>query len=244
MIKKWNDFQKINELKHRTYQDAAVKLRKLGGVHKERASKMEQWSYISLGKHLGTFNMKFDIQSLQFENWKTKEKTWENCLVPNKITSKDVHRKMNMVKEGPLPVYLWGGLVDDLNEIYGDDMQDSLTHISCMFGAISEECYNTCYCFFISVKVEWVDDEMKIVPGSAELDTVHSGDSDVEGIAFFADRQSALKFKKQFLNQENMRNMVDGLDELREFFMEHSTGEEWNNYFKELQSISVNKIFN
>ena len=41
-----------------------------------------------------------------------------------------------------------------------------------------------------------------------------------------------------------MRNMVDGFDELREFFMEHSSGEEWNNYFKELQSISVNKIFN
>jgi len=244
MIKKWNDFQKINELKHRTYQDAAVKLRKLGGVHRERASKISQWSYISLGKHLGTFNMKFDIQSVEFENWKTKEKTWENLLIPNKITSKDVHRKMNMVKEGPLPVYLWGGLVDDLNEIYGNNPKDILTHISCMFGAISEECYNTCYCFFISVKVEWVDDEMKIVPGSAELDTVHSGDSDVEGIAFFADRQSALKFKKQFLNQENMRNMVDGFDELREFFMEHSTGEEWNNYFKELQSISVNRIFN
>jgi hypothetical protein len=243
MIQKWNDFQKIDELKHITYQNAANKLRKLGGVHKERGSKLNQWSYIKLGKHLGTFNMKFDIQSVEFENWKTKGKTWENCLLPNKITSKNVTRRINMVKEGPLPVYLWGGLVDDLNEIYGDDMQDSLTHISCMFGVISEECYNPSYCFFISVKVEWVDDDMKIVPGSAELDTVHSGDSDVEGIAFFADRQSALKFKKQFLNQENMRNMVDGIDELRDFFMEHSTGEEWNNYFKELQSISINKIY-
>jgi hypothetical protein len=42
---------------------------------------------------------------------------------------------------------------------------------------------------------------------------------------------------------DNMRNMVDGFEELRDFFMEHSTGEEWNNYFKELQSISVNKIY-
>ena len=244
MIKKWNNFQPMNELKHSTYQDAAVKLRRLGGVHKERASKLDQWSFISLGKHLGTFNMKFDIQSVKFENWKTKEITWENLLIPNKITHKDVHRKMNMVKEGPIPVYLWGGLVDDPNEIYGDFPQNSMTNINCMVGVISEEFYNVAYCFFISVKVEWVDDEMKIVPGSAELDTVHSGDSDVEGIAFFSDRQSALKFKKQFLNQDNMRNMVDGFDELREFFMEHSSGEEWNNYFKELQSISVNKIFN
>lgn len=244
MIKKWNNFQTINELKHRTYQDAAFKLGKLGGVHKERASKLKQWSHISLGKHLGTFNMKFDIQSVKFENWKTKEITWENCLVPNKITHKDFHRNMNMVKEGPLPVYLWGGLVDDPNEIYGDFPQNSMTHINCMIGTISEECYNTCYCFFISVGVEWIDDVMKIVPGSAELDSVHSGDSDVEGIAFFSDRQSALKFKKQFLNQDNMRTMIDGFDELREFFMEHSGGEEWNNYFKELQSISINKIFN
>ena len=243
MIKKWNDFQKINELKHRTYQDAAVKLRRLGGVHKERASKLDQWSFISLAKHLGTFNMKFDIQSVEFENWKTKEKTWEDCLLPNKITSKNVNRRINMVKEGPLPVYIWGGLVDNPYEFYGDNPEDNMTHINCMIGAISEECYNTYYCFFISVKVEWVDDVMKIVPGSAEIDSVHSGDSDVEGIAFFSDRQSALKFKKQFLNQDNMRNMVDGFDELREFFMEHSTGEEWNNYFNELQLISVNKIY-
>jgi len=243
MIKKWNNFQPINELKHSTYQDAAVKLRRLGGVHKERASKLDQWSFISLGKHLGTFNMKFDIQSVKFENWKTKEITWENCLVPNKITHKDFHRKMNMVKEGPLPVYLWGGLVDNPYEFYGDNPEDNMTHINCMVGVISEECYHTSYCFFINVKVEWIDGEMKIAPGSAEIDSVHSGDSDVEGIAFFADRQSALKFKKQFLTQDNMRNMVDGFEELRDFFMEHSTGEEWNNYFKELQSISVNKIY-
>jgi len=243
MIHKWNDFQKVNELKHSTYSIAATKLRRLGGVHKERASKLSQWSYISLGKHLGTFNMKFDIQSIEFENWKTKEKTWENCLLPNKITSKNVNRRINMVKEGPLPVYIWGGLVDNPYEFYGDNPYENMTHISCMLGAISEECYYTSYCFFISVKVEWIDGYMKIVPGSAELGTVHSGDSDVEGIAFFSDRQSALKFKKQFLTQDNMRNMVDGFEELREFFMEHSTGEEWGNYFKELQSISVNKIY-
>lgn len=243
MIKKWNDFQPTNELKHSTYQNAATKLRRLGGIHKERASKMTQWSYISLGKHLGTFNMKFDIQSVEFENWKTKEKTWEDCLLPNKITSKDVNRKINMVKEGPLPVYIWGGLVDNPYEFYGDNPEDSMTHINCMVGVISEECNHTSYCFFINVRVEWVDGELRVVPGSADIDSVHSGDSDVEGIGFFADRQSALKFKRQFLTQDNMRSMVDGFDDLREFFMEYSNGEQWNNYFKELQSISVNKIY-
>lgn len=242
-IKNWNNFQPINELKRSTYQNAAHKLRKLGGIHKERASKMTQWSYISLGRHLGTFNMKFDIQSVEFENWKTKEKTWTDCLLPNKITSKNINRKMKMLKEGPLPVYIWGGLVDNPYAFYGDNPQDNMTHINCMIGVISEECNDFSYCFFINVKVEWIDGEFRVVPGSSDIDPVHSGDSDVEGIGFFADRQSALKFKRQFLTQDNMRKMVDGFEELREFFMEYSNGEQWNNYFKELQSISVNKLY-
>ena len=185
--------------------------------------------------------MYFDIKSIEKTHWKTKEKFNDIHLIPHKITSKS-NDPMKMIKEGPLPVYLWGGLADDPNEMYSEPI-NQLSFINIMVGAISEEVTETTYCFFINVKVEWVDDMMKIVPGSASLDPVLDGNSDIEGIAFFADRASAMKFKKLFLTQENLRNMIDGMDDLREFFMEYSSAEEWDNFFKVLQSINTNNIY-
>ena len=66
MIKKFKEFDNINELKHSTYQSASSKLRRMGGIHKSRAENIDNWSYISLGKPFGTFNMHFDIGFCEF----------------------------------------------------------------------------------------------------------------------------------------------------------------------------------
>ncbi len=237
MIKKFNEFDIINELKHSTYQSAASKLRRIGGVHKNRANNLNQWSYISLGKPLGTFNMHFDVLSME----NTRRSTWDEFIIPSKIITNDFKGNTKIVKKGPLPVYLWGGLVDNPYELCNEDNMESLGSLNVMVGAISEECHESCYTFFISTKLIWEDGSFKIVSGSSELDPVNTEIGDT--IALFSDRKSALKFKNVFLKQDNLRKMIDGFEELREFFMDYSTGEEWNNYFNELQSISINKLY-
>lgn len=237
MIKKFNDFNIVNELKHSTYKSAASKLRRIGGTHTDRANNLNQWSYISLGKPLGIFNMHFDILSLE----NTRRSTWNEFLIPSKIITKYFKGNTKLIKKGPLPVYLWGGLVDNPYEIFNEEDIESLEFLNIMIGAISEECHETCYTFFISTKISWENGSFKIVSGSSGIDHVSNEVGD--GIAFFSDRKSAIKFKNVFLSQDNLRKMVDGFEELREFFMEYSTGEEWSNYFNELQSISINKLY-
>lgn len=240
MIKKFKEFDNINELKHSTYQSASSKLRRMGGIHKSRAENIDNWSYISLGKPFGTFNMHFDIISIEHESYKTKEKSWNDYIIPSN-NKKDSENLTKLQKKGPLPVYLCGGLTEDINELYGEEYIEDMEYINIMFSAISEECIEPCSSFFLKTNVIWEDGYVKIVNGSSTLTTVNNEVGD--GIALFSDRKSAVKFKNVFLKTDNLKKMVDGFEDLRVFFMEYSTAEEWDNYFKEIQSISINKLY-
>jgi hypothetical protein len=245
MIKKWLDF-KLNELNFSTYDMTAAKLSKLGGKHKERASKIRHWGYLSSScRDIGLLNMNFNLQSFKCVHWKTKAETHQVYLVPTtKMISKIDKREPTIVKNGPIPVYILDAYILDPEEMYDGNIKEMFSHFEIQFNVISEECEYPASCFLMTIAVEWIGDTFKLVPGSAEITDILSDESDVEGIALFSDRSSAVKFRNKFLDGDNLKKSMCGLEPIREFFMEYAySAEEWKNLFKYMREIPINKLY-
>lgn len=237
MIKKFDEFQ-VNELKFQTYYDAASKLRRKGRIHCDRADKIQKHAYDSLGKHLGAFNMNYDIIEKVAKNYLKKidepmlfiKNTKEE---PTRLTS--LQKAETTIQKAPSPTYITGALAPFLEE----EPQTYDEIVFMIFGIPVHPGYKEATDFFgISIPIEWNNDTFSVKKGAARL--VDVGEN---GIVKFSDRKSAIKFKTKFLEPNNFKKMCDEIDSLREFFMEHSEATEWDNLLSELRNINTNDLY-
>jgi hypothetical protein len=243
MIKKFKDF-KINELNKSTYMSAALKLRKSG--EKKRASDLEFWAYNKDTIKFGTFKVNADI----YQN--TDTKLTKYIMPMNK-------GKKSPVIEGPIDLYLTLdtnlnlGDIDDENTspfdlVYWDASDETeFNSISIIvYGQSFEHSkgqrlmseYISSELFTIKLKVEHQIDDSFILTGEVSIEPPLMAEE--EDKILFADANSANNFKKHFLNKE----LLSKIDGFREFFMEHSSFEEYEKLFKLLNQIPVNQLYN
>ena len=129
MIKNFSKYIK-EELKDRTYMDAYYKLKRLGGVHIQRANNIRNWAAKS--KSLGDVNVYLNIVESQSTNNRTKEITIYKELYP---MSHQIKPTEKIIKEGPLKCYLsYFGLADSFEDEY-DLSSDTISQelLSLMF---------------------------------------------------------------------------------------------------------------
>lgn len=243
MIKKFNQFDSINELKFDTYLSASKKLRKLGGNHAKRSEELEKWAFISDARELGEFNMNFDIVEITKDYSKLKSQRKDSVKFTQSIpigseNKPSAGETWKIIKSSPNIAYITSTLIDEPNEIW-DDITDMDSIGFCIQCIAKDGGSDPFYCFYMQVKVIWEGDMFKIVDGSCELSECAN---DYSGLYLFADRKSALKFKNKFLDPQYL-NKIEGMEQVHETFLEYSTGEEWKKYFDELKSISINKLW-
>jgi hypothetical protein len=238
MIKKFDEF-KINELKWSTYRSAAEKLKKLGGRHKDRAKDLTRHTYIMGGRHLGLFNVNCDIVRKLSMNYITRQHEKMNFVVLS--DRKDAGLNEEILKQAPLPVYITGSMWVNVKESFSDDDLVSCSGLDFMFFAIPEDesIEDTFEMFMLTIPIKWISDEQFVLsdhPNSFfEMDL---------GIVKFSDRKSAIKFRNQLLSQENLKDHLDGYQNLREFFMEFSQADQWEKLFEKMKKININQLYN
>jgi hypothetical protein len=241
MIKKFKDF-KINELNKSTYMSAALKLRKSGD--KKRASDLEFWAYNKDTIKFGTFKVNADI----YQDTDTTK-----YIMP----MKRANNKKSPVTEGPIDLYLTldtnlnrGGIDNERNNsfdsIYWDDTEEFNSICIIVYGQLFEYSngqrlmsdYISSELFTIELKVEHQSDDSFILTNEVSIEPPFMAEE--EDKILFADVNSANNFKKYFLNKE-LLSKVDGF---REFFMEYFRPEDYEKFFKLLNQIPANQLYN
>lgn len=236
-IKSFENFQ-INELKHSTYWNAASKLRRLGGQHHDRARKLQRHSYIMNGRDLGELNLNANLIEKMSRNYLTKQ---DELMLFISNPNEALKKGETLYQKSPIQIYLTSGLMVDPRESFTDEEISDCKSISAMFFGIPsrEEKFSEAFeLFMMDVPISWENDVFKISDESISFCEME------HGVLKFADRKSAVKFKNIISNKETLKGFVDGLDDIREFFMEYSDASEWDKFFDKLKSISANELYN
>jgi len=236
MIKKFDEF-KVNELKSSTYYDAARKLRKLGGKHIDKAHRLERHSIIMFGREFGEFNVNLDIIEKMSMNYLTKK---EEMMSFVKQPSEPLSKGETMVQKSPISIYITAGLMANPLESFNDDEIQACSAVDIMFFGIpsqDESFTETIELFMLSVPIDWEGETFKISDSPVSVAEMEYG------VVKFADRKSANKFRSLLSDSDKFKNLVDGIDGMREFFMTYSTGTELDKLYKKLSSMSANTIY-
>lgn len=250
-IKKFGNFNPINELKWDTYRNAAKKLAAMG--HKNRSAKLIKHSFIVGNRDLGEFNVNAIIYEKLSMNYLKKEKekmlfvanseiiTSDGDLKINKDKSKTNAEYATIVDRGPIPVYISGIAAMDPIEEYGEDEITECDHINIFINAIpskEDRISESFELFGISVKIEWIDGKF-IINDDEPASLFELGDEIIK----FSDRRSAIKFKNIF-DVKNSSKIESMGERIEDFFYEYSTHNEWVKFFQKIKSINTNLLYN
>lgn len=236
-IKSFENFQ-INELKHSTYWSASTKLRKLGGQHHDRARRLQRHSYLMSGRDLGELNLNANLIEKMSKNYLTKQ---DELMLFISNPNEALKRGETLYQKSPIQIYLTGGHMIDPRESFADEEISDCKSISTMFFGIPsrEEKYSETFeLFMMDVPITWENNVFKVGDESVYFCEME------HGVLKFADRKSAVKFKNILGNKEVLKSVVDGLDDIREFFMGYSDASEWEKFLDKLKSISTNELYN
>jgi hypothetical protein len=245
MIKKFNNFS-INELKSSTYLSAASKLK--GGGHEKRGEDLDRWSKMHDTRDFGVFNLGFEIREFKVISRRNGKKTWERSNVPLSYLDKNlsVERKKDLeesrlIKSSPNSCHVSSCLIDEIEEMYGDD-PTTLFSLGVTFAFSPDESNGMIYPFYLCLDLKWDEEDTFVVSDKAWIDETSN---DFEGMFFFADRKSAVKFKN-LLTEENIKRLStsENFDSLRDFFVNNAKdSKQWSKFFNTLRSINTNLIY-
>jgi len=254
---------KFNELTSHTYRRASLALNKLGGVHVDRAVKLQDYAADldrkrrekelletrNKAKENGTFLLNAEITN-SISNYRPAVGpliTQDFIQISRPGTYNNWKNRKNPIdnfqlyKEGPINIYISGLYIDDWLEMELDVEQEISLGLEVI--AIGDFCKYAAGIFKIHVGIKW-DKSNPTEPSFSITDNVYIGHSWNDDLCLkFADRKSAVKFKnllkepKRLIPDENLRV-------IRELFMTYSTAADMDKYFEMLGKINVNSLYN
>ncbi len=213
--------KQFEELKYDTYRNAADKLSKMGTGHAPRVKKLIEWSHIKDYHKYGTFNVIINAKP-ESVHWKTKEK---------------IPAKPQRIAE----CYIDNISIDDMTFYESCIAEKEDSGIGVMV-SMYEPATDYHFTFLvIHMPIAWQDDKFYLDCNgeSVEVDKCDEG--------LFADRKSAMKFKK-VLNEDRQwepKHLEEGEDEdlnVRNIFMLYSTEDELEKMIALVKGISVQKL--
>lgn len=265
MIKSFKDY--INEeLKPSTYEDAAKKLNKLGGTHKERGENLLKWVDIvkkkkstERSKQYGEYSMNYQVISgiSRKINTTTREPiNYEFTEIYHKGYNykQPINTDIISVMKGPNKCYISAISCTNPEEEYTPEDMTLIQNIDFCVWIIDTESGISSSAFNYQIPIKWLDNETFELEGTIDID---SGWNDDESRILFSDRVNAVRFKRM-LKRDNiikLLNFESGYiddftgkketyyDCLRKFFMEYSTSEEMEKAFKLIESVPINKLW-
>jgi hypothetical protein len=98
------------------------------------------------------------------------------------------------------------------------------------------------YPFYLCLDLKWDEEDTFVVSDNVSFIQALN---DFEGMFFFADRKSAVKFKN-LLTEENIKRLStsENFDSLRDFFVNNAKdSKQWSKFFNTLRSINTNLIY-
>jgi hypothetical protein len=211
---------RINELNRETYVSAAEKLRKKGGVHKERGQNILDWANMP-----GIVTLdKFKVKLYQVEGKRGID--YVDSLKKGQVAiSDETEAKLKYIaswdilglEEGEFKIEEIGGLTLGFAFEYGE-------------GPIT--------LFTISTPVR-LENDILIVEGDAQIQ-----EEFYTYPVLFSNRKDAFRFKKIVLNEEFLLRNCEEFEKIKELFFLHSRGpEEYKKFLNGITSISVNDLF-
>ncbi len=271
MIKKFNDY--INEeLKDATYQNAAKKLKELGGAHEKRGKNLLDWIDTAKKRkslqEYGEYSMNYQVVSgtirrvgintrrsteREFTEMSHKSYKYENKSsgtgAQNFITISSLREAPNKCSISAMTCNEFEE--EEENSDYNESAKIRTIYINLFI--VDLESGLSHHAFNYEIPITWSKDNTFKIDGSIRIGV---GWNEDESKILFSDRLSAVKFKKmmkrdniiKLLKCENGYNQTEGIKEnyydiLRKFFMEYSTAEEMEKIFKLIESVPVNQLW-
>jgi len=245
MIKNFNNFS-INELKSSTYLSAADKLKSSG--HEKRGDELHRWSMMHDTRDFGKFNLGFEIREFKVTSRKNGKTTWEKSNVPlsyldMSFLSAEQRKHLEeskLIKSSPNSCHVCNCFLDQIHDLYKYPMESK--YLGVTFEFTPDDGKGTVFPFYLCVDLKWDDEDMFGIGDNAWIDETSN---DFEGMFFFADRKSAVKFKN-LLTEENIKRLStsENFDSLREFFVNNAKdSKQWIKFFSTLRSINTNLIY-
>lgn len=232
MIKNFIEYIK-EELKDKTYMSAYHKLKRLGGVHTQRANNIRNW--VVKSKSLGEVNVYLKIVETQQINSINKRITIHKELYP---MDHQIDSNEKIIKEGPLNCYLsYVGLTDSFEDEYdlnSETISEELIYLMFNVFVYNEEVSESANIFNFEVKLNWISNEQFEVEYLKMTDTW----DDFETKILFSDRRSALVFKNILKSNILLKD-----EKLKDLFMKFSTREEFERMNKLFKEFPINQLY-
>lgn len=244
-IKKFNDFEQINELKWTAYRDAAEILKKKGKT--KRSIALSQWSLIKNSYKFGTMNL--DVMSgVTNINWKGEE---VNDYRIEHFSDKYFKRSTAEFKKykytdikDTTEVYFANIFTNNLENWEIDEMYDGNVSkmkeiaISVVFVDSNINLKSsTILPFHIAINIKWTTPDTFVVDN---ISIEHPWSEFDNRPHVFTDRRSANIFTKKILKKEFLKeNCYDEFwKPLKDFFFEYSTHAEFEKALDLLGKLS------
>lgn len=229
-------FYPINELKDETYKSAADGLSKMGGLHKKRGEELEKWVKLKKTMNIGTFNMNAHI--LKYPDGHYPPGKFKDGITISKLIDHRQHQDDSIIKKSPNDFYISSVKVILPSKEVIEKEEPFLLYIS--FNAIPIDFNCEFQCLQISVEVDWdIKDNLFYISSDDWYDkTIKVSD------AIFADRKSAIKFKKILCDPKNLNDIIVNIDEIKDLFFEYSTsGYQLECFLKIFSSLPTNILY-
>ncbi len=259
MIKKFNDY--INEeLKDSTYQNAAKKLKELGGAHEKRGKNLLDWIDTAKKRkslqEYGEYSMNYQVVSgiirrVTINTQRVTEREFTEMYHKSYKYEKGPQNSttISSLREAPNKCSISSMTCNEFEEecAYEDKIQTIYINLF----IVDLESGLSHHAFNYEIPITWSEDNTFKTDGSIRIGV---GWNEDESKILFSDRLSAVKFKKM-MKRDNIIKLMkcetgynDGVKEnyydiLRKFFMEYSTAEEMEKIFKLIESVPVNQLW-